>query len=113
MSEPLPTAAHPPAPAPAATVRPARILVADDQADVLRLVVGQALRRVALGLGLGLAGALSLHRIMEGLLYGVGSLDLSVLSVVALLLLGTAWLASWLPARRAASVDPASVLRRG
>jgi putative ABC transport system permease protein len=50
---------------------------------------------------------------MEGLLYGVGSLDLSVLSAVALLLLATAWLASWLPARRAASVDPASVLRRG
>jgi predicted permease len=82
-------------------------------ADVLRLVVGQALRRVGLGLGLGLAGALAVHRVMEGLLYGVGSLDVSVLSTVALLVLATAWLASWLPARRAASVDPASVLRRG
>jgi predicted permease len=90
-----------------------RMALGARRADVLRLVVGQALRRVALGLGLGLAGALSLHRIMEGLLYGVGSLDLGVLAGVALLLLGTAWLASWLPARRAASVDPASVLRRG
>ncbi len=90
-----------------------RMALGAQRGDVLRLVVGQALRRVGLGLGLGLAGALSLHRVMEGLLYGVGSLDVSVLSGVALLLLGTAWLASWLPARRAASVDPASVLRRG
>lgn len=90
-----------------------RMALGAQRADVLRLVVGQALRRVAVGLGLGLAGALSLHRIMEGLLYGVGSLDLPVLCAVALLLLATAWLASWLPARRAASVDPASVLRRG
>ncbi|WP_163866133.1 ABC transporter permease [Myxococcus eversor] len=82
-------------------------------ADVLRLVVGQALRRVGLGLVLGLLGALAAHRIMEGLLYGMGALDVSVLASVSLLLLGTAWLASWLPARRAASVDPASVLRRG
>ncbi|MBZ4412674.1 ABC transporter permease [Myxococcus faecalis] len=81
--------------------------------DVLWLVVGQALRRVGLGLGLGLLGALAAHRIMEGLLYGMGALDVPVLAGVALLLLGTAWLASWLPARRAASVDPASVLRRG
>lgn len=82
-------------------------------ADVLRMVVGQALRRVGLGLVLGLLGALAAHRIMEGLLYGMGALDVSVLASVSLLLLGTAWLASWLPARRAASVDPASVLRRG
>ncbi|MCP3062827.1 ABC transporter permease [Myxococcus sp. K38C18041901] len=81
--------------------------------DVLLLVVGQALRRVGLGLGLGLLGALAAHRIMEGLLYGMGALDVPVLAGVALLLLGTAWLASWLPARRAANVDPASVLRRG
>ncbi|MCY1018727.1 ABC transporter permease [Pyxidicoccus sp. MSG2] len=90
-----------------------RMALGAQRADVLRLVVGQALRRVGLGLGLGLSGALAVHRVMEGLLYGVGSLDLSVLSAVALLLLATAWLASWLPARRAASVDPASVLRRG
>ncbi|MBZ4422631.1 ABC transporter permease [Myxococcus sp. RHSTA-1-4] len=90
-----------------------RMALGARRADVLKLVVGQALRRVGVGLGLGLTGALAAHRVMEGLLYGVGSLDVSVLSAVALLLLGTAWLASWLPARRAASVDPASVLRRG
>jgi putative ABC transport system permease protein len=90
-----------------------RMALGAHRADVLRLVVGQALRRVGLGLGLGLGGALAAHRVMEGLLYGVGSLDLSVLAAVALLLLATAWLASWLPARRAASVDPAIVLRRG
>ncbi|WP_163991394.1 ABC transporter permease [Pyxidicoccus caerfyrddinensis] len=90
-----------------------RMALGAQRADVLRLVVGQALRRVGLGLGLGLGGALAAHRVMEGLLYGVGSLDLSVLAAVALLLLATAWLASWLPARRAASVDPAIVLRRG
>jgi predicted permease len=90
-----------------------RLALGAQRADVLRLVVGQALRRVGLGLGLGLAAALAGHRVMEGLLFGVGSLDAPVLGGVALLLLATAWLASWLPARRAAGVDPASVLRRG
>jgi predicted permease len=90
-----------------------RLALGAQRADVLRLVVGQALRRVGLGLGLGLCAALAGHRVMEGLLFGVGSLDVPVLGGVALLLLGTAWLASWLPARRAAGVDPASVLRRG
>ncbi len=90
-----------------------RMALGAQRADVLHMVVGHALRRVVLGLGLGLAGALAAHRVMEGLLFGVGSLDVSVLGAVALLLLGTAWLASWLPARRAASVDPATVLRRG
>ncbi|MCP3102678.1 ABC transporter permease [Myxococcus sp. K15C18031901] len=90
-----------------------RMALGARSADILRLVVGQALRRVGLGLALGLLGALAAHRIMEGLLYGMGALDVSVLASVSLLLWGTAWLASWLPARRAASVDPASVLRRG
>ncbi|HZI14706.1 MAG TPA: ABC transporter permease [Myxococcus sp.] len=90
-----------------------RMALGARRADVLRLVVGQALRRVGLGLGLGLAAALAGHHVMEGLLFGVGSLDVPVLGGVALLLLATAWLASWLPARRAAGVDPASVLRRG
>ncbi|WP_342377219.1 ABC transporter permease [Myxococcus stipitatus] len=90
-----------------------RMALGARSADVLRLVVGQALRRVGWGLGLGLVGTLSAHRAVEGLLYGMEALDVGVMASVCLLLLVTAWLASWLPARRAAGVDPASVLRGG
>ncbi|QSQ12313.1 ABC transporter permease [Myxococcus landrumensis] len=90
-----------------------RLALGARSADVLRLVVGQSLRRVGWGLGLGLVGTLSAHRAVEGLLYGMEALDVGVMASVCLLLLVTAWLASWLPARRAAGVDPASVLRGG
>ncbi|WP_338873283.1 ABC transporter permease [Myxococcus stipitatus] len=90
-----------------------RLALGARSADVLRLVVGQSLRRVGWGLGLGLVGVLSAHRAVEGLLYGMEALDVGVIASVCLVLLVTAWLASWLPARRAAGVDPASVLRGG
>ena len=66
-----------------------------------------------LGLLLGLALALAAHRSIAGLLYDTGALDVGVFASVAALLASVALFASWLPARRAAGVDPAVVLRRG
>jgi putative ABC transport system permease protein len=79
--------------------------------DVLRLIVGQGARLTSIGLVLGLAAAWWLSRLMLSLLYGVGAGDALTFVGVPLLLglLGLA--ASWLPARRAAKVDPLVALR--
>jgi predicted permease len=79
--------------------------------DVLRLVLGKAMTLVGLGLVVGLAGALAVTRLMESLLYGVGATDPLTFGGVALLLGGTALVASYLPARRATRVDPMVALR--
>jgi putative ABC transport system permease protein len=64
-----------------------------------------------LGLGIGLAGAVLVGRAMRTTLYGVGAMDFSVIVSVAVILFCTALLASYLPARRAASIDPMKALR--
>ena len=63
------------------------------------------------GVGLGLAAAVPLARAMEMLLYDMHAIDPGVFTLVALLLLGVGFLASYGPARRAASVDPIIALR--
>jgi ABC-type antimicrobial peptide transport system permease subunit len=78
---------------------------------VFRLVLGRALRLVGVGVGIGLVGALALSKAMSGLLYGVGSVDVASFTLVPLLLATTAALAAWLPARRAARLDPSVTLR--
>ena len=81
-------------------------------ADVVRLVVGQGLRLVAVGVTLGVAAALALGRGMAGLLFGVQPADPATLAAVACVLGVTAVGASYLPARRASRVDPVAVLRQ-
>ncbi|MGH9940397.1 MAG: FtsX-like permease family protein, partial [Blastocatellia bacterium] len=80
--------------------------------DVLRLVVGQGMKLVVAGIGLGLAGALLLTRLMTALLFEVSATDPITFVSIALLLVGVALLACWIPARRAAKVDPMIALRR-
>src|SRR2546426_6487529 len=69
--------------------------------DVIRLVVGQGARLAALGVGLGLIGALALTWLMKSLLFGVSATDPLTFASIAMLLAGVALVASYLPARRA------------
>jgi predicted permease len=79
--------------------------------DVFRLVVGESMRRVVIGLALGLVGALGLARVLASQLYGVGAIDPLTFTATPLILGAVALLASWIPARRAARVDPLVALR--
>jgi len=88
-----------------------RIALGAQSADVRRLVAGQALVDALVGVGLGLAGAVVVTRALSALLFGVRPTDPATLAAASVLLLGTALLASWLPARRAAMLDPAKALR--
>ncbi|MBS0631474.1 MAG: ABC transporter permease [Verrucomicrobia bacterium] len=79
--------------------------------QIVAMILKQGLFKAGLGLVIGLAGALVLSRFMEKLLYDVKPTDPVVFVVVATVLLAVALLASWLPARRAAKVDPMVALR--
>jgi putative ABC transport system permease protein len=79
--------------------------------DVLSLIVGQGLKLVLVGLAIGLAGASALTRLIASLLFGVTSKDPFTFAVVALLLAFVALLACYIPARRAARVEPIEALR--
>jgi putative ABC transport system permease protein len=78
---------------------------------VLKLVVGQGMKLALVGVGVGLAAAFGLTRLMKGLLFGVGALDPLTFVAVALLLAGVALIACYIPARRAMRVDPLTALR--
>ena len=80
-------------------------------ADVLQLIVGQGMKLVLIGLGLGIAGAFALTRLMESLLYEVHANDPLTFTAIAAILLIVAVIACWLPARRATKVDPMIALR--
>lgn len=88
-----------------------RMALGAQSTDVLRLVVGQGMRLVAIGLGLGLLGAWLLSRALSSQLYGVTPQDPVTYLTVAGLLGTVALTASWLPARRATRVDPMLSLR--
>ncbi len=79
--------------------------------DVLRLVIGQGMKLAALGIALGLAGALALTRLLKTLLFGISATDPLSFGLAALLLTCVVWLACYIPARRAAQVDPMIALR--
>jgi predicted permease len=81
-------------------------------ADILGHVMGGGLRLVGIGLAVGLIAALALGRSLAGLLYGVPPSDAPTLAAVVVLLGGIALLASYAPARRAASADPILALRQ-
>jgi putative ABC transport system permease protein len=88
-----------------------RMALGASAAGVLARVVGGAMMLAALGMALGIAGALALGRTMQSLMFGVTIFDPPTLVVVAAVLALTAGLASFLPARRAARVDPGIALR--
>jgi ABC-type antimicrobial peptide transport system permease subunit len=80
---------------------------------VVRMIVGHAMLLAALGVGAGLVASLVMARVLRSQLFGVTATDpLTIVAVVLVLGLSAA-VASWLPARRAATVDPVNALRDG
>jgi ABC-type antimicrobial peptide transport system permease subunit len=88
-----------------------RMALGAKQKDILSLMVGQGLRMTLVGVGIGLALALVLGQLLSTLLYGIKAHDPLTFVGVAALLVTVALVATWLPARRAARVDPAITLR--
>ena len=88
-----------------------RMALGAQDRNLVRTVVGQGTLMAAVGAGIGLVAWAAVGRLLESQLYGVGSMDPRALAVTALVLIGVAALASWVPARRAARVDPAVALR--
>ena len=78
---------------------------------VLGLVVGQGMLLVAIGVGIGLAGSWGLARLLASLLFGVKTSDPATFAVVSLVLAVAAFVATYIPARRATKVDPITALR--
>ena len=88
-----------------------RIAIGAQRSDVLRMVMGSALRLAALGVALGLLAALAGAQLLASQLYGVSARDPLTFLAISILLALVALVASFLPARRAAGLDPMSALR--
>jgi putative ABC transport system permease protein len=88
-----------------------RMALGAQRATVVGSVVRSALLTAVIGIGLGLAGALALSRLLASSLFGVQPTDPATLGAVAAVVLVVALLASYVPARKAADVDPVSALR--
>ncbi len=88
-----------------------RIALGAAQSSIFRLIVGQAMALVAVSVVFGLVGAFAATRLLNSLLYGVGASDPFTFVAIVLLVSIVAFLAAWLPARRASRVDPVVALR--
>jgi putative ABC transport system permease protein len=88
-----------------------RMALGAQTGDVMRLILRQGVKLVSAGIGLGLAGAFALTRLMKALLFEVSATDPPTLVSITLLLVGVALLACFAPARRATKVDPLTALR--
>jgi putative ABC transport system permease protein len=90
-----------------------RMALGADAARVVRLVLGRVAWLVGAGVAVGLVISLWASRFVSSLLYGLDARDTTTLTSAAAVLATVAALAAWLPARRAARIDPAEVLRNG
>ena len=88
-----------------------RMTFGAEAAGIFRLIIGQGLRLSGLGILLGLGAAFAATRVMASLLVGVKPTDPLTFAAIAVLFVAVAALASWMPARRAAQLDPAVALR--
>ncbi len=88
-----------------------RLALGAGAAEIRRLFVRRGLIVVGTGVAIGLVGAAGLTRVMQSLLFGIPPLDAITFTAMPLVLAAVAVLASYLPARRAAAVDPVETLR--
>ena len=88
-----------------------RMALGAAQSNIFRLVVGQAMTLVAISLTIGLIGAIGATRLLTSLLFGVGAWDPITFASIVVLISFVAFVAAWLPARRASRVDPVIALR--
>jgi putative ABC transport system permease protein len=88
-----------------------RIALGAAQSNIFRLVVGEAMLLVAISMAIGLLGAFMATHFLSSLLYDVAAWDPITFLSIATLIAAVAFLACWLPARRAARVDPVTALR--
>ena len=88
-----------------------RMALGATRTAVLRLILGQGLRAVAIGLVLGIGGAFLVSRVLNAFLFGISGNDLASYAAACLLLAATAGIAALIPARRASLVNPMEALR--
>jgi putative ABC transport system permease protein len=88
-----------------------RMAIGAQRSDVLKLVVGEGLKLTLAGLFLGAFGAFAATRLLASQLFGITAADPVTFLIVSLLLLGVGILACYVPARRAAAIDPIKALR--
>jgi predicted lysophospholipase L1 biosynthesis ABC-type transport system permease subunit len=88
-----------------------RIALGAAQSSIFKLIVGQAMTLVAISVVIGVAGAFAATRLLNSLLFGVGAWDPLTFASIVLLISVVAFLAAWLPARRAMRVNPIIALR--
>jgi putative ABC transport system permease protein len=89
-----------------------RIALGAQTGDVVRLIVGQGMTLALIGVGVGVLGAIASTRMISSLLHDLSAFDPLTFAVVSILLTAVAFLACWIPARRATTVDPIVALRR-
>ena len=88
-----------------------RMALGAQKIDMFTMILRQSFSVIGLGLLAGVLGALAVTRLMSSLLYGVNAHDLSIYAIVTVVLSGAALIATYIPARRAMSVDPMVALR--
>jgi putative ABC transport system permease protein len=88
-----------------------RMALGAQRSEVLGLVIGQGMQLAGIGAGIGLAASLAFSRVLKSQLFQVSAFDPLTFTATALVLIGAALLACYLPARRATRVDPMDALR--